>query len=137
MTPRDTETLAQLVAERAGKRGSSLPTYEQLAERSTDDETGYRPSPNLLWKIGTGQEVKVNPALMRAIAAGLQLPLTRVQAAAARQYLGWQAVDPFDTPPGDDDEVVRVARRQGVTGSDLPRVEAELDESRRRDGEQD
>lgn len=133
MTPRDAETLADLVSDRAGKRGSSPLTFEQLSERSVDEVTGYRPSPNLLWKVAGGQEVKVNPALVRAIAAGLGLPLERVQVAAARQYLGWHVTDPFDTPAGDDDEVVRVVHRPGVTGSDLPLVEADIEESRRRD----
>lgn len=133
MTPRDAETLADLVRERAGKRGANLLTFEQLSDRSTDAETGYRPSANLLWKVAGGQEVKVNPSLLRAIAAGLGLPLERVQMAAARQYLGWQVTDPFDTPAGDQDEVVRVVHPPGVTASDLPLVEGDLEESRRRD----
>ncbi|MDX3074577.1 hypothetical protein [Streptomyces sp. MI02-7b] len=129
MTTRDTETLAQLIAERAGKRGSGLPTFEQLSDRSKDPESDYRPAASLLWKIAQGQDVKINPPLIRAIAEGLSLPRRRVQEAAARQFLGWQVDDPFGTPSGGDDKVVRVARRPGVTARDLPRVEDQVEGS--------
>ena len=75
----------------------------------------------------------MNPALIHAIAAGLRLPTERVQAAAARQYLGWEVVDPGLSGGGDDDEVVRVAKRAGVTPSDGSRVEGFVRESRRDD----
>lgn len=83
----DAETLTSLVASAAGK-GQKL-TYEQLAQRSVDPETGYRPSPNLVWRVGSGESIKVNPELVRALAAGLGLPLERVQAAAAYQFTGF------------------------------------------------
>jgi hypothetical protein len=133
MTTEGAETLSQLVGERAGKRDSGLPTYEQLSERSVDPKTGYRPSANLLWKIGNGQEVKISEKLVGAIAAGLSLPLERVQLAAARQYLGWQVDDPFGTDPGDDDEVIRVAHRPGLTAGDMPLVDESIKKSRRDD----
>ena len=120
MTTRDTETLAELMSERAGKRGSGLPTWEQVGQRAVDPATGYRPSPNLLWKVASGQDVKINPPLVRAIAEAFALPLDRVQLAAARQFLGWQVDDPFDTPAGDDDAVVRVARAPGRRAEDMP-----------------
>lgn len=123
------ETLTQLVADAAGRRGHGL-TYDQLSTRSVDPATGYRPSRNLLNRIGTGQDIKINPALIGAIAAGLGLPLHRVQAAAARQYLGWQAVDPEVAGGGEGDEVIRVAQRQGVTAGDRPRVEEFVRQSR-------
>ncbi|WNI15537.1 hypothetical protein [Actinacidiphila sp. ITFR-21] len=131
MTTRDAETLTQLVADAAGTRGSGL-TYEQLSDRSADPETGYRPSRNLLHRIGTAQDVKMNPSLIRAVAAGLGLPLARVQAAAARQYLGWEAVDP-GVSEGSDDEVIRVARRTGVTPRDTRRVGEFVRKSREED----
>lgn len=120
MSTRDAETLADLVNAKAGK-GAKL-TFVQLSERSVDPETGYQPSANLLWKIASGQDVKVNRQLVRAVAAGLELDLQRVRDAAARQYLGWEAVDPFDTDPGDDDVVVRVARAVGARPEDMPAV---------------
>ncbi|MET8297436.1 hypothetical protein ABZW02_25760 [Streptomyces sp. NPDC005180] len=83
----DLETFADLVAAAAGT-GRPL-TYEQLAKRSVDPETGYRPSANLVWRISSGADIKVNAQLVRAMAAGLELPLVRVQAAAAYQFTGF------------------------------------------------
>ncbi|TXS55219.1 hypothetical protein [Streptomyces sp. t39] len=133
MTSRDTETLAELMSARAGQRGSGLPTWEQVSERAVDPDSGYRPSANLLWKVASGQDVKVNPPLMRAIAAGFSLPLERVQAAAARQFLGWQIGDPFSTPAGDTDAVVRVAHRAGAEGEGMPATRAFIEQARKRD----
>lgn len=79
------ETLAQLVQD--GISGGV--TYAQLSRRSVDPDSGYRPSANLLWKIGTGRDVKINPPLVAAIAAGLSLSPVRVQAAAAYQFTGY------------------------------------------------
>lgn len=120
MTTRETETLAEIMSERAGKRGSNLPTWEQVAERAVDPRTGYQPSPNLLWRVATGQDVKINRKLVRAIAEGLALPWERVQWAAARQFTGLHVDDPFDTNPGADDAVVRVVHDPGQTGADMP-----------------
>lgn len=130
MTTRDTETLAELMSERAGKRGSGLPTWEQVAERAIDPKSGYQPSANLLWKVASGQDVKINRKLVRAIAAGFSLPLDRVQEAAARQFLGWQVDDPFDTDPGDHDAVARVAHAPGTTGDDMPATRRFIDQAR-------
>jgi hypothetical protein len=130
MATRDTETLAQLISERAGQRGSGLPTFEQLSARSVDPEGGYRPSPNLLWKISAGQGVKMNPELVRAVAEGLGLPLERVQAAAARQYLGWQVSHPASHGSVEDDEVISVGHRPGLTARDMPRVGDAVEDSR-------
>ncbi|HET6356707.1 hypothetical protein [Streptomyces sp.] len=131
MAARDAETLAQLVSERTGQRGSTLPTFDQMSERSVDPVTGYRPSANLLWKIAKSQSVKVSPELIRAIATGFSLDLERVQQAAARQYLGWQVDDPFDMPLGDNDAVARVAHKPGVEASDLPRTRDFLERAAR------
>lgn len=83
------ETLTQLVGDVAGE-GKPL-TFVQLAAKSVDPDTGYKPSPNLLWRIAAGQSIKVNPELVRAIAAGIEQPLERVQAAAAYQFVGYLA----------------------------------------------
>lgn len=123
MTTRDAETLAQLVSDVAGKGKKT--TFEQLANRSVDPETQYRPSPNLVWKIASGQYVKLNPPLVRAMAAGLGLPPKRVADAAYRQYIGWYSTDPGVAAPGDedDDAVYRVAAAAGVTPDQMPAVE--------------
>lgn len=81
------ETMAQLVAAHAGT-GREL-TFAALAQRSVDPRTGYQPSPNLLWRIASGEMVKVNPALVRAVTAGLGLPPERIARAAAVQFIGW------------------------------------------------
>jgi hypothetical protein len=124
MTTRDAETLAQLVSEQAGK-GRKY-TFEQLANRSVDPESSYKPSANLVWKIASGQDVKLNPPLVRALAAGLGLHPKRVADAAHRQFLGWYSVEPnIDIPAGEDDEdtVYRVAAAAGVTPEQMPAVE--------------
>jgi len=137
MTTRDTETLAELMSERAGKRGSGLPTWEQVGARAVDPSTGYRPSPNLLWKVASGQDVKINPPLVRAIAAAFSLPLDRVQLAAARQFIGLEVDDPFDTPPGDDDTVVRVAHAPGKRAEDMPATRQFIERAARSENEED
>mgnify|MGYP003576617477 CR=1 FL=1 len=87
-------TLRELVAAHAGT-GRPL-TFEALHQRAVDPATGYQPSANHLWRIATGQAVKVNPPLMAAIAAGLGLDQIVVHQAAAAEYLGM--VLPSDTP---------------------------------------
>lgn len=133
MTTRDTETLADLINAKAGKRSGKALSFDDLSEVSVDPQSGYRPAGSYLWKISKGQDVKINPSLIRAIAAGLGYPLERVQAAAARQYLGWEAVDPGLGGGGDDDEVIRAARRTGVTPGDGTGVEEFVRRSREED----
>lgn len=138
MTTRDAETLAQLVSEQAGK-GRKY-TFEQLAGRSVDPESGYSPSPNLVWKVASGQDVKMNPPLVRALAAGLNLSPQRVADAAHRQFLGWYAAEPTveRTPEDDaDDAVYRAAAAAGVSPEQMPAVEEFFEGLRKeREGEQ-
>ncbi|MEV7394897.1 hypothetical protein [Streptomyces sp. NPDC091215] len=131
MTTRDAETLAQLVSEQAGK--GKRYTFEQLANRSVDPESSYKPSPNLVWTISKGQSVKMNPPLVRALAAGLNLPPKRVADAAHRQFLGWYSGDPGVSNPSDkdDDAVYRVAVEAGVTPEQMPAVEEFFEQLRR------
>ncbi|MFE0329025.1 hypothetical protein ACFW08_20030 [Streptomyces sp. NPDC058960] len=136
MTTRDAETLAQLVSARAGK-GKDY-TFEQLANRSVDPETGYRPSPNLVWKIASGQDVKMNPRLVKALAAGLGLPPKRVADAAHRQFLGWYSTEfPIERDEQDEEEdaVYRVATAAGVTPDQMPAVKAFFERLRKERGE--
>ncbi|QFQ97418.1 hypothetical protein F9278_15730 [Streptomyces phaeolivaceus] len=138
MSTRDAETLADLVSQYAGKgpgRGAKI-TFEQLADRSVDPESGYKPSANLLWSIAAGRGVKMNKRLVRAVAAGLAgfgIDVRRVKAAAAREYTGWDA---GELTQGDDElvagEVIQVARAEGVTPDDMPAVRAFFQELRRR-----
>lgn len=125
MTTRDTETLAQLVSEQAGE--GKRYTFKQLANRSVDPESGYSPSPNLVWTIAGGKSVKMNPGLVRALAAGLGLPPQRVADAAHRQFLGWYSSEPsaeVTGTEGGEDVVYRVAAKAGVTAEQMPAVKA-------------
>ena len=60
----------------------------QFADRAVDPKTGWTPSKSLVDNIVGGHQVKVTPGLLRAVAAGLGVPLSVVQTAAAEQYLG-------------------------------------------------
>jgi hypothetical protein len=127
MTTRDTETLAQLVSEQAGE--GKRYTFKQLANRSVDPESGYSPSPNLVWTIATGKSVKMNKELVRALAVGLGFPPQRVADAAHRQFLGWYSSEPSVevTARGEDEDedvVYRVAAKAGVTPREMPAVKA-------------
>ncbi|NEA61329.1 hypothetical protein [Streptomyces sp. SID12488] len=125
MTTRDAETLAQLVSEQAGK--GKRYTFEQLANRSVDPESHYSPSANLVWTIASGKSVKMNPKLVKALAAGLGLTPERVADAAHRQFLGWYSSEPSAQVTGaeeDEDVVYRVAAKAGVTAEEMPAVKA-------------
>jgi len=82
----EAETLTQLVADRVGE-GREL-TYRAFQAKARA-KGGYQPSVDVLWKVGAGKSFKLSPDLVEAIAAGLDLPLSRVQAAAAFQYTGY------------------------------------------------
>jgi hypothetical protein len=111
------QTLTELVAERVGT-GRPL-TYAKFEEQAIDERTGYRPSRGVLWKIANGKNVHIDPPLIRAIAAGLRLPVAPVQAAAAYQFLGLVVTQTGEgialTAPGtsapDEDAVQRQAER--------------------------
>lgn len=134
MTTRDTETLADLINAKAGKRSGKALSFDDLSEASVDPESGYRPSGSMLWKIANYQGLKVNPDLVRAVAAGLELPLARVEAAAHRQFIGpYAAVDPGLGGGGADDEVIRAAKRAEATPGDGGGVEEFVRLSREED----
>jgi len=80
------DALTRLVQAHVGE--SRRLRIREFAERAVDPETGWAPSKSLVGNIVAGQQVKVSPSLLRAVAAGLDVPLRRVQAAAAEQYLG-------------------------------------------------
>lgn len=134
MTTRDTETLADLINARAGKRSGKPLSFDDLSDLCIDPDTRYKPSGSYLWKIAQGEDVKVNQSLIRALTAGLGLPAARVEAAAHRQYIGpYAVVDPGLGGGGADDEVIRVATRRGVTPASTREVEGFVRRSRRED----
>lgn len=83
--------LSDLVRTRRTQLGGARPlSYRDLAERSVDPETGEKPfSHAWLNKLEHGRDM-LTPKLpeMRALAAGLQVPLSVVQSAAASQFMG-------------------------------------------------
>jgi hypothetical protein len=84
--------LTQLVKEHAGE-GRPL-TLREFAERAVDPETGTTISKSTAGNLVTGSRIKITPEVLAAIAAGLGVPLRRVQAAAAEQYVGLVLDDP-------------------------------------------
>jgi hypothetical protein len=128
------ETLTDLVAAAVGPDGRW--TYQAFQARAVDPETGYRPSTGLIQKIKEGSLVKINPELVRAIAAGLGKSSREVGLAAFHQYIGTplESRDPF---PGEHlgDTTVTVTAVPGATAEDMPltlghlkRILAEIEE---------
>ncbi|MFE5159679.1 hypothetical protein ACFRNT_14385 [Streptomyces sp. NPDC056697] len=122
------ETLTRLVAERVGE-GREI-TFRAFEAKAVDPETSYRPSRSTVWKVAKGESIKPSPELIRAFAAGLGLPLGRVQAAAARQYIGLVVEDPIGVEAGDDDAVLRVAYVPTGDGDDFAAVRRFVGETR-------
>jgi len=81
-----TDALTRLVQQHVGE-GRAM-RIREFAARAVDPETGTSISKSLVGNLVTGSQVKISPALIRAIAAGLNVPLRTVQAAAAEQYVG-------------------------------------------------
>ncbi|MER5413890.1 hypothetical protein [Streptomyces virginiae] len=94
--------------------------YRPLSELARDPVTGYQPAHTLLWKIANDEPVKLTPALVRAVAAAAERPVREVQIAAAAQYVGLTAGDPFGEQDG---EATRsVAHAPGLSADDMPLV---------------
>ncbi|MFF5784226.1 hypothetical protein ACFY8P_04555 [Streptomyces sp. NPDC012693] len=123
--PDQTDALTRLVQEHVGE-GRAL-TVRAFAERAVDPVSGTSISKSTAGNLVQGHQIKITPEVLAAIAAGLRRPLAEVQAAAMRQYVGVVVDDPFGTPPGDDDVVVRVAHEPGKGAEDMPTVQAWLD----------
>lgn len=79
----------QLIDLVQSRRAELRLSYSELAEAAVDPETGDCLSRAWLHRLETGLPV-IPPALpqLRALAIGMQVPLTRVQWAAAGQYFG-------------------------------------------------
>lgn len=109
--PTQRTDLADLVRERRAELGLS---YERLGERCVDPETGTRVPHSWLHRLETGRPVTI-PQLpqLRAMAAGLALPLGQIQDAVGAQFLGLETVNPSAT--------VRLLMRhvEGLTEDDV------------------
>lgn len=124
--------LADLVLEAA-----KTTTYRELAKRAIDRITGYEIDHQMLWKIAQGKPVKINPALVRAVAAAVGKPDREVQIAAAHQYIGLIADDPLNAST--EEAQVIIAHVPGLTAADMPRAQEVLrqwaERDKRRQGE--
>ncbi|MFE5630641.1 hypothetical protein [Streptomyces sp. NPDC056543] len=129
--PDQMDALTRLVQEHVGE-GRAL-TVRAFAERAVDPVSGTTISKSTAGNLVQGHRIKITPEVLGAVAAGLGRPLAEVQAAAMRQYVGVVVDDPFDTPRGDDDVVVRVAHEPGKTADDMPAVRAFLERAERED----
>lgn len=125
--PDQNDALTRLVQEHVG-RGRRL-TVRAFEEQAVDPVSGRRLSKSLAGNIVQGHQIKVTPEVLRAIAAGIGESLSTVRAAAIEQYIGIEVTDPFQTPPGDDDTVVRVAHEVGASAEDLEQARQALGNS--------
>ncbi len=90
-SPAPTRTqLADLVRVRKREMGLS---YERLAARAVDPDTGEVVKPSWLHRLATDQPV-IPPQLpqLRALAVALEVPIGRVQDAAGAQFFGIDTV---------------------------------------------
>lgn len=126
--PDQSDALTRLVQEHVGD-GRAI-TIRAFAQHAIDPETGTTISKSTAGNLVQGHSVKITPEVLRAIAAGLGVSFAQVQMAAMRQYVGVVVDDPFDTPPGDDDVVVRVAHDPSRKAEDMPTVRAFVERSR-------
>lgn len=120
--PDHNDALTRLVQEHVGD-GRAL-TIRAFAQHAVDPESGTSISKSTAGNLVQGHSVKITPEVLRAIAAGLGVPFAQVQMAAMRQYVGIVVDDPFNTPAGDDDVVVRVAHHPSKGAEDMPAVRA-------------
>ncbi len=124
---------SDLVRERRAELGISL---RELEARSVDPEAGERAKFGWISKVEKGSSVDTpSPSLLRALAAGLQLPLRILQEAAAAQFLE------MDSSLWSDDRTTRVlvARAEELTEEDRRQLLdiAETFARRRAQSEQD
>lgn len=127
--PDHSDALTRLVQEHVGD-GRPL-TIRSFAAAAIDPDTGESISKSTVGNLVQGHRIKITPEILRAIAAGLGEPLPKVQKAAMEQYVGVVIDDPFDTQPGDDDAVVRVAHAPGQAADDMPATREFVERARR------
>ncbi|MEU2316612.1 hypothetical protein ABZ588_21530 [Streptomyces althioticus] len=88
--PSPLDALSQLIQE-ALDQGDS---YGRLAERAIDPESGETVSKPYLQRVVKNPPANPpTPPMMRAIAAALRIPVRRVQEAAAKQWLQYEATE--------------------------------------------
>lgn len=108
------DQLSRLVLDALAEPGA---TYVRLSSRSIDPQSGIRLSGSYLHGLGQNKVVRAPEiSALRALAAGLNLPLSVVQQAAAAQYLRYEAEEFVGY--GDDVRII-VARLAGMTEDEV------------------
>ncbi|MBB4948201.1 hypothetical protein F4556_003736 [Kitasatospora gansuensis] len=116
------DALSRLVREALDRPGV---TFRRLTESTVDPATGYRPGTTWLHKLVRNEVVRApEPQVLRALAAGLGLPLLQVQRAAAAQYLDYVTTELTGLPA---DARAIVAHLAELDPADLPRVRAVIE----------
>ncbi|QKW51705.1 helix-turn-helix domain-containing protein [Streptomyces buecherae] len=110
-----------LLRKRRAEQGLS---YRALAQRAVDPESGTVVGYTTLHRIAQDKPIMVDPGVVGAVAAALDLPERDVRIAAAAQYCGLVADDPFDASA--DESTVVVVHAPGMGREDMPKVEALL-----------
>lgn len=110
-------------------------TYSKMSQRAVDPESGIRLSKPYLQRLVANPPANApSPAQMRALQAALGVSLRRVKAAAAKQWLEYEATE----LAGYNDEVrIIVGHLAGMPEAELRRWRAmiEADERARRESE--
>ncbi|WHM30298.1 hypothetical protein OH540_09705 [Streptomyces sp. BPPL-273] len=129
--PSSRGALSKLIQD-ANDRGLS---YAKMAGRASDPETGLKLSKPYLARLVTNPGANPpSPAQLRAIAAAIQTTERRVKAAAAEQWLEYEATELAGY--GDNVRII-VGHLAGMPESELRRWRAmiEADERARRDND--
>lgn len=129
--PTPADALSRLIQD-ANFRGLS---YQKMSDRAVDPESGTRLSKPYLQRLVAKPPANApSPAQMRALAAALRVPERRVKAAAAEQWLEYEATE---LAGYNDDVRIIVSHLGNMPESELRRWRAmiEADDRARRENE--
>ncbi|PSJ29804.1 hypothetical protein B7P34_04650 [Streptosporangium nondiastaticum] len=108
---------------RAAKEETGL-SYRKLAERAVDPTTGVMVGYTTLHRIAQDQSIHLEPGVVGAVAAAIGRSEREVRIAAAQQYCGLIADDPFGASTSE--ATVVVVHAPGTGRKDMPKVETLL-----------
>ncbi|MFF7012266.1 XRE family transcriptional regulator [Streptomyces fimicarius] len=115
--------LADLVSQRKGELGLSFRGIAEAAVDPVDPMAGSLWTRGTLENLAKREPVKAPSApMLRALAAGLQVPLRLVQEAAAAQWFGVETVTAHEGE-GDLETRLLVRRYQAMTPEDRRRLQ--------------
>ncbi|GAA1176189.1 MULTISPECIES: hypothetical protein [Streptomyces violaceusniger group] len=100
-------------------------SYRKLAESAVDPTTGVAVKYATLYRIARDEPIMLGPGVVGAVAAAIRSAIDvderDVRKAAAQQYCGLIADDPFNASDGETSVVV--VHAPGMGRKDMPRVE--------------